>query len=113
MPQIFNAIQLIVALGIGMACEATRARANDVANLPSIESIGAGSDIGAFLAADVPAELTLAALRRAWSADPTIRDFLGLAENSWDFDAPGGVPGFGSITREDVRLEFFAGISCK
>ena len=27
-------------------------------------------------------------------ADPAIRAFVGLAENAWDFTAPGGVPGF-------------------
>ena len=75
----------------------------DLARLPSIESIGAGSDIRPFLAPGVPAELTRAALRRAWSADPAIRDFIGLSENSWDFNAPGGVPGFGSVQPEDVR----------
>jgi hypothetical protein len=75
----------------------------DPASLPPIESIGAGSDIRPFLAAGVPADLTRAALRRAWSADPTIRDFIGLSENSWDFNAPGGVPGFGSLTAEDAR----------
>jgi Protein of unknown function (DUF3306) len=75
----------------------------DPASLPPIESIGAGSDIRPFLAPGVPAELTRVALRRAWSADPTIRDFIGLAENSWDFTAPGGVPGFGSVTAEEVE----------
>jgi hypothetical protein len=75
----------------------------DPALLPPIESIGAGSDIRAFLAAGVPADLTRAALRRAWSADPAIRDFIGLSENSWDFTAPGGVPGFGEITQDEVR----------
>jgi hypothetical protein len=75
----------------------------DPATLPPIETIGAGSDIRAFLAAGVPADLTRAALRRAWSADPTIRDFVGLSENSWDFAAPGGVPGFGSVTQDEVR----------
>lgn len=75
----------------------------DPARLPPIGSIGAGSDIRAFLAADVPADLTRAALRRAWSADPAIRDFVGLSENSWDFNAPGGVPGFGSAKAEDIR----------
>jgi hypothetical protein len=75
----------------------------DPALLPPIESIGAGSDIRAFLAAGVPADLTRAALRRAWSADPAIRDFIGLSENSWDFTAPGGVPGFGDITKDEVR----------
>jgi hypothetical protein len=75
----------------------------DLASLPTIDSIGAGSDIRGFLSAGVPAALTRAALRRAWSADPTIRDFIGLSENSWDFNAPGGVPGFGSITAEEVQ----------
>ena len=68
------------------------------ANLPPIESIGAASDIRPFLAPGVPADLTRAALRRAWSTDPAIRDFIGLSENSWDFNAPDGVPGFGSLT---------------
>lgn len=30
-------------------------------------------------------------------ADPAIRFAVGLAENSWDFSAPDGVPGFGPI----------------
>jgi hypothetical protein len=75
----------------------------DPVRLPPIESIAAGSDIRPFLAAGVPADLTRAALRRAWSADPTIRDFIGLSENSWDFNAPGGVPGFGSLPELDAR----------
>jgi hypothetical protein len=75
----------------------------DPASLPPIESIGAGTDIRAFLAAGVPADVTRAALRRAWSSDPAIRDFIGLSENSWDFNASGGVPGFGSVKAEDVR----------
>jgi len=75
----------------------------DPASLPPIDSIGAGSDIRPFLSASVPADLTRAALRRAWSVDPAIRDFVGLSENSWDFNALGGVPGFGSLTAEDAR----------
>src|SRR5205085_3079846 len=75
----------------------------DPHNLPPIESIGVTSDIRPFLAAGVPADLTRAALRRAWSADPAIRDFIGLSENSWDFNAPGAVSGFGSLTAEDAR----------
>ena len=75
----------------------------DPARLPPLESIGAASDIQPFLAAGVPADLTRAALRRAWAADPAIRDFIGLAENSWDFNAPGGVPGFGSLKAEEAR----------
>jgi hypothetical protein len=76
----------------------------DLDTLPPIESITAGSDIRAFLAPGIPVQLTRAALRRAWVADPAIRDFVGLAENAWDFNAPGGVPGFGpSLPAQEVQ----------
>lgn len=76
----------------------------DVASLPSIESIAAGSDIRAFLQSGVPAELTKAALRRAWTTDPAIRDFIGIAENQWDFTDPTATPGFGPLeATDDVR----------
>lgn len=29
--------------------------------------------------------------------DPAIRNYVGLSEYSWDFNAPGGVPGFGPL----------------
>jgi len=69
----------------------------DPASLPPIESIQAASDVRAFLTAGVPMELTRAALRRAWVTDPVIRDFIGIAENQWDFTKPDGVPGFGQL----------------
>jgi len=69
----------------------------DLKSLPPLESITAGSDIRAFLAPGIPAQLTRAALRRAWIADPAIRDFVGLSENAWDFNAPDAVPGFGPL----------------
>jgi Protein of unknown function (DUF3306) len=75
----------------------------DITSLPSLESIGADSDIRAFLQRGVPMGLTRAALRRAWSADPAIRDFVGLSENSWDFNAPDSIPGFGSLDADEVR----------
>jgi hypothetical protein len=73
----------------------------DLTKLPPIETITAESDIRAFLAPGVPPELTRAALRRAWAADPKIRDFVGLSENSWDFNAPGAMAGFGSLEMTD------------
>jgi hypothetical protein len=73
----------------------------DVSALPPVDSITAETDIRAFLASGVPAQLARAALRRAWSADPAIRDFVGLAENAWDFTAPDGVPGFGPLLPGD------------
>jgi hypothetical protein len=72
-------------------------RAFDPTTLPPIESMTATSDVRAFLRRGVPEELTRAALRRAWVIDPTIRDFVGPAENQWDFTNPEGVPGFGSL----------------
>jgi hypothetical protein len=76
----------------------------DVSFLPPVESITAGSDIRAFLQSGVPAELTKAALRRAWTTDPAIRDFIGLAENQWDFTDPTAIPGFGPLEPgDDVR----------
>ena len=69
----------------------------DPATLPPIESITATTDIRAFLAPGVPEELTRAALRRMWVTDPAIRDFVGLAENQWDFTKPDTVPGFGTL----------------
>jgi len=78
----------------------------DPASLPPIESIGPESDIREYLKTGVPAELTRAALRRAWSADPAIRDFVGLQENSWDFNAPGGESGFGLLSSEEAKRLF-------
>ena len=74
------------------------ANAFDVSSLPSIESIGAGTDITAFLQAGVPSALRRAALRRAWEADPAIRDFVGLNENYWnDVAGAAAAPGFGDL----------------
>jgi hypothetical protein len=50
----------------------------------------------------VPAELTRAALRRAWTSDPKIRDFVGLADYDWDFNAPGSMAGFGPLEGADA-----------
>src|SRR3954452_2832661 len=69
----------------------------DLASLPSLDSITAATDVRAFLTPGVPADITRAALRRAWAADPAIRDFKGLAENDWDFTDPTAMPGFGAL----------------
>ena len=77
----------------------------DLSTLPSLESITATTDVTAFLRKGVPLALSRAALRRAWTADPTIRDFVGLAENAWDFNDPTAMEGFGPLdqTPEQVR----------
>jgi hypothetical protein len=73
----------------------------DPASLPSIEAINVDTDIRGFLQSRVPAELARTALRRAWASDPAIRDFIGIAENQWDFNDPNAIPGFGPLRETD------------
>lgn len=75
----------------------------DIASLPSIESLTAESDVTAFLARGVPQALKRQALRRIWSLDTGIRDFVGPADYAWDFNAPDGVPGFSLDLPGDVK----------
>jgi hypothetical protein len=77
--------------------DAEHPAAFDVASLPPIESIGSGTDISAFLQNGVPTALRHAALRRAWTTDPAIRDYIGPNENFWDAAGPDGIPGFGEL----------------
>lgn len=82
----------------------------DLSTLPPIETITAETDIRAFLAPGVPADVKLAALRRAWAADPKVRDFVGLNDYDFDFHTPGAIHGFGplemtdELRREVVRI---------
>ena len=76
----------------------------DLSSLPPIDSITAATDITAFLRKGIPQELTRAALRRAWTSDPAIRDFVGLAENAWDFNDPTAMPGFGPLEYSEAEL---------
>jgi Protein of unknown function (DUF3306) len=87
-----------------LPCEPPSLPTLDLTKLPPIDAITATTDIRPFFAAGVPEELKHAALRRAWLADPAIRDFVGIAENQWDFTAggaPGGAPGFGPLSAAD------------
>jgi hypothetical protein len=76
----------------------------DLSSLPPIDSITAATDVAAFLRQGIPQDLSRAALRRAWASDPTIRDFVGLAENAWDFNDPHAMPGFGPLDYSDEQL---------
>src|SRR4051794_39327697 len=76
----------------------------DLGSLPSIDAITAATDVTAFLRKGVPHELMHAVLRRAWSVDPAIRDFIGLAENAWDFNDPKAMPGFGPLDCSQAEL---------
>ena len=76
----------------------------DPATLPPIDSIDAATDIRGFLARGVSPEVARAALRRAWLTDPAIRDFVGLADYDWDFNAPDPARGFGPLrSTDDVK----------
>ena len=85
--------------GVGSEISAgPSAKEFDVSSLPSIESISAGTDITAFMQRGVPSALRHAALRRAWAADPAIRNFVGLNENYWnDVAGAAAAPGFGDL----------------
>jgi hypothetical protein len=87
------------------AAEAAPESEVDLSSLPSLESITGSTDITGFLGRGVPDELARSALRKAWVSDPAIRDFIGIAENQWDFNDPSSIPGFGAIdlAPEQVR----------
>src|SRR4051812_36761324 len=76
----------------------------DLSSLPSLESITGETDITGFLRKGIPQDLSRAALRRAWETDPAIRDFVGLAENAWDFNDPNAMPGFGPLDYTEEQL---------
>lgn len=77
----------------------------DLSSLPSLEEITGSTDVTGFLRSGVPEELTRSALRKAWTSDPAIRDFIGISENAWDFNDPNAIHGFGPIdfSPEQVR----------
>ncbi len=79
----------------------------DLAALPPVESLHAGSDFTVFLKKGVPEGLRQAALRRAWVADPLIRDHVSPLDYAWDFNSAGGLPAGFSHTLGEVgeRLE--------
>jgi hypothetical protein len=68
--------------------------------LPRIEDLTPQSDLSAFLRKGVPDALKKAALRRMWSLDPAIRDYIGPSEYAWDFNNPASHQGDG---RRSVR----------
>jgi hypothetical protein len=65
--------------------------------LPSLDDVKPGADLSAFLKAHVPESLRRAALRKMWSLDPAIRDFREMADYDWDWNRPGGMPGFAEL----------------
>ena len=80
----------------------TEAEIDVLAELPSLADLTAETDLLPFLRAGVPAALRNAALRKMWSVDPAIRDFVSEArEYAYDWNTPGGVPGMGPLLPSD------------
>jgi hypothetical protein len=77
----------------GVEASAPEAPEVDLTKLPNVDELTADSDITGFLQKGVPEALQKLALRRMWALDPSIRDFVEMAENQWDFNAAGGIPG--------------------
>lgn len=69
---------------------------------PSLDLIDKDFDLAPWLKQNVPESWKLAALRRAWLADPTIRNFENPARDyALDWNTPGGAPGYGPLTESD------------
>ena len=83
--------------GSKLAADGTETEPLDLTKLPRLEDITAQTDVRAFLDSRVPAALRNAALQRIWTADPTIRDFIEVAENQWNWNIPGGAPWYGPL----------------
>jgi len=66
----------------------------DLSTLPKLEDLTPDSDITVFLRKGVPVSLRNAALRRIWSLDPAIRDYVGPVDYGWDWNTAGGVPDY-------------------
>ncbi len=70
--------------------------------LPALDALTADTDLSAFFKKGVPQGLRNAALRRMWSLDPAIRDYVGDARDyAWDWNVPEGVPGYGPLAPAD------------
>lgn len=76
--------------------------------LPRIEDLTAESDLSAFLRKGVPMALKSAAMRKMWSLDPGIRDYVGPSEYAWDFNQPGSMGGFGPLDAKETVVGFLS-----
>lgn len=77
-------------------------------DLPPIDSIDASTDLTPWLRKKIPDAWKQAALSRVWATDPAISQFIGISENSWDWNVPDGVPGFGPLRATDDVVQLLA-----
>jgi hypothetical protein len=95
LPKLSRALRCLLA-GAALTLGAGAALCEEVALLPPS---GARTPAVAFERTTVPPP-GISGERRDFKAlwrDPAIQNYVGLSENSWDFNAPGGVPGFGPL----------------
>ena len=79
----------------------------DLSLLPDLESLTGETDIQSFLHKAVPEALRNAALRKIWALDPSVRNYVGEAlDYAYDWNTPGGIPGFGEILSNEQSVEF-------
>ncbi|MCC2688261.1 MAG: hypothetical protein K0S21_1064 [Rhizobiaceae bacterium] len=88
--------------------DAEPAEAETPETLPRLEDLHADSDLSAFLRKGVPAALRNSALRKMWSLDPVIRDYVGPAEYAWNFNEPGSMAGFGPLEPNSAVVNFLS-----
>ena len=79
--------------------------------LPRLEDLTAESDLSAFLREGVPKALKSAAMRKMWSLDPAIRDYVGPSEYAWDFNQPGSMAGFGPLESKSAAVRYLSTMS--
>ena len=50
-------------------------------------------------------------MRKMWSLDPVIRDYVGPSEYAWDFNQPGSMAGFGALGPNTSVADFLSTVS--
>lgn len=74
-------------------------------SLPRLDELTAETNIALFMQRGVPDAIRNAALRKMWALVPAIRDFRTPAEYDFDWNTPGGAPGYGPLTESDNVAE--------
>ena len=76
------------------AAQSATEQASQVTAMISTQTANVGAAIRRFIG---PAEA-----RALWD-DPQIKTLVNEMENSWDFETPENVPGFGPLSPDDIR----------
>ncbi len=79
--------------------------------LPRLEDLTAESDLSSFFRKEVPKAVRNAAMRKMWSLNPAIRNYVGPAEYAWDFNQPGSMAGFGPTSAKESITNIMSAMS--